>query len=122
VRELLGHLRGEVAGQTLKVDRRHVGEMTVWLGEGMVDWAKPVTVEVSGRRVFTGVLKPDLLVCLSQAARTLDFDRLRWAGVRVDARGKAEPITGRTGFPSLLPEGGKPLASFWRSLRTRQAK
>jgi hypothetical protein len=49
------------------------------------------------------MLKPDLHVCLSQAARTLDFDRLRWAGVRVDPRGKAGPVTGRTAFPSLLP-------------------
>jgi pimeloyl-ACP methyl ester carboxylesterase len=103
VRDLLGHLRGEVAGQTLKVDRRHVGEMTVWVGEGMVDWRRPVTVELAGRRVFSGILKPDLFVCLSQAARTLDFDRLRWAGLRIDARGRAEPVTGATAFPPLLP-------------------
>jgi len=108
VRELLGHLRGEVAGQTLKVDRRHVGDLTVWLGEGMVDWAKPVTVELAGRKVFAGTLRPDLLLCLSQAARTFDFDRLRWAGVRVDGKGRAEPVTVRTTFPPLLPEGGNP--------------
>jgi pimeloyl-ACP methyl ester carboxylesterase len=103
LRDLLGHLRGEIAGQTLKVDRRHVGEMTVWVGEGMVDWRRPVTVELAGHRVFSGMLKPDLFVCLSQAARTLDFDRLRWAGIRIDARGKAEPVTGATSFPPLLP-------------------
>jgi pimeloyl-ACP methyl ester carboxylesterase len=103
VRELLGHLRGEIAGQTLKVDRRHVGEMTVWVGEGMIDWRRPVTVEVAGRRAFSGTLTPDLLVCLEQAARTLDFDRLRWAGIRIDPRGKGEPVTGRTAFPPLLP-------------------
>jgi pimeloyl-ACP methyl ester carboxylesterase len=105
VRELLGHLQGEVVGQTLKVLRRHVGEMTVWVGEGMVDWSRPVTVEVGGRKGFSGMLKPDLLVCLSQAARTLDFDRLRWAGIRVDAHGKAGPVTGSTDFPPLLPAG-----------------
>jgi pimeloyl-ACP methyl ester carboxylesterase len=104
VRELLGHLRGEVAGQALKVERRHVGEMTVWVGEGMVDWAKPVTVTVGGRKVFSGVLKPDLGVCLAQAARTFDFERLRWAGIRVDGRGRGVPVTGRTAFPPLVPE------------------
>jgi len=105
VRELLGHLRGEVVGQTLRVDRRHVGELTVWVGEGMVDWTKPVTVELAGKKAFSGLLKPDLLVCLSQAARSLDFDRLRWAGVRVDAHGKGEPVTDKTPFPPLLPDG-----------------
>jgi pimeloyl-ACP methyl ester carboxylesterase len=103
VRELLGHLRGEVVGQVLKIDRRHVGEMTVWVGEGMVDWRRPVTVELAGRKVFSGMLKPDLFLCLTQAARTLDFDRLRWAGLRIDARGKAEPVTASTVFPPRLP-------------------
>ncbi len=55
--------------------------MTVWIGDGMVDWRQPVTVKAGGRQVFAGTLTPDLLVCLSQAARTLDFDRLRWATV-----------------------------------------
>jgi poly(3-hydroxybutyrate) depolymerase len=108
VRDLLGHLKGEVSSQTLKVDRRHVGELTVWVGEGMVDWARPVTVELAGRKVFSGTLKPDLFVCLSQAARTLDFDRLRWAGVKIDARGRALPVTGRTAFPPLVAEAGNP--------------
>ena len=78
--------------------------MTVWVGEGMVDWRRPITVDLAGRRVFSGMLKPDLFVCLSQVARTLDFDRLRWAGIWIDARGKAEPVTGKTVFPPLLPE------------------
>ncbi len=49
----------------------------------MIDWSQPVSVTVDGKRVFVGTLKPDLLVCLLQAARTYDFDRLRWAGLRV---------------------------------------
>jgi poly(3-hydroxybutyrate) depolymerase len=102
--ELLGSLSGEIAGQTLAVERRHVGDLTVWIGDGMIDWGKDVTVKVGGRQVFSGRLRPDLLVCLTQAARTFDFDRLRWAGVRVDARLAATPVTGRTAFPALVPE------------------
>jgi hypothetical protein len=49
-------------------------------------------------------LKPDLLLCLTQAARTLDFDRLRWAGVRIGARLAAAPVTAATPFPPLLPD------------------
>jgi pimeloyl-ACP methyl ester carboxylesterase len=102
---LLGRLRGEVDGQTIRVERRHVGDLTVWLGEGMVDWKRPLAVEVDGRRVFEGLLRPDLGVCLTQAARRFDFARLRWAGVRVDARLQAEPVTLCTPFPPLLPAG-----------------
>jgi poly(3-hydroxybutyrate) depolymerase len=103
VKDLLGTLRGEISGQRLAVDRSHVGDFTVWVGEGMLDWQAPVEVEVAGRKVFEAPLQPDLLVCLEEAARTFDFDRLRWAGVRVEARGAAEPVTGRTPFPPLLP-------------------
>jgi len=105
---LLGWLRGEIAGQTLAVERRHVGELTVWIGDGMIDWGKDVTVKVAGRQVFSGRLRPDLLVCLTQAARTFDFDRLRWAGVRVDARLAARPVTGKTAFGALLSEDQEP--------------
>jgi hypothetical protein len=100
---LLGHLRGEIDGQTIRVERRHVGDFTVWLGEGMVDWESPVAIEVDGRQVFEGLLRPDLGVCLAQAARDFDFARLRWAGVRVDARSAAAPVTLHTAFPPLLP-------------------
>jgi len=99
--ERLGRVRGEVDGQTLRVERTHVGEMTVWIGDGMVDWARPVALEVDGRRVFEGAVARDLDVCLSEAARTRDFDRLRWAGIRVAADGTARPVTGATPFPPV---------------------
>jgi len=119
IEELLGTLRGEVAGQRLTIDRRHVGDLTVWLGEGMVDWGAPVVVEVAGQKVFEAPLEPDLLVCLEEAARTYDFDRLRWAGVRVNARGAAEPVTGGTPFPPLLPPVAEKPAQGVRSLFQR---
>jgi pimeloyl-ACP methyl ester carboxylesterase len=100
---LLGKLSGEVCGQTIRVERRHVGELTVWVGEGMIDWERPVAIEVDGREVFAATLRPDLAVCLAQAARSFDFARLRWAGVRVGARLDAEPVTVHTPFPPLLP-------------------
>jgi pimeloyl-ACP methyl ester carboxylesterase len=104
VRELLGNLRGQAEGQTLRVDRRHVDELTVWLGEGMVDWAAPVTVTAGGREVFAERVKPDLGVCLAEAERTGDFDRLRWAGVRIGPDLRAEPVTARTEFPPLAAD------------------
>jgi pimeloyl-ACP methyl ester carboxylesterase len=110
VGDLLGHLRGEIDGQTIRIERRHVGAFTVWLGEGMIDWEREVSIEVDGRSVFQGRLAPDLGVCLAQAARAFDFARLRWAGVRIDASGKAAPVTLATPFPPLLPAGREPVS------------
>jgi hypothetical protein len=88
----------------LKVETRHVGDFTVWIGDGMVDWSQPVTLVVDGKKLWEGDLDPDLHVCLAQAVRTRDFDRLRWAGLRVSARRDVTVVTGETDFPSLLPE------------------
>lgn len=66
--------------------------------------AEPVSLRVDGEPVFAGKLKRDLYVCLAQAARTRDFERLRWAGLRVAASGEVKRVTGRTGFAPLLME------------------
>ena len=104
IRETLGRFLGEIQGQTLQVETRHVGDFTVWIGDGMVDWNRPVTLVVDGKKLWEGDLDPDLHVCLAQAVRTRDFDRLRWAGLRVDARRGVTVVTGETELPSLLPE------------------
>jgi hypothetical protein len=100
ITERLGRVRGEIDGQTLRLECTHVGEMTVWIGDGMVDWAKPVALEVDGRRVFEGQVARDLDLCLSEAARTRDFDRLRWAGIRV-GEGPARRVTADDRFPPV---------------------
>lgn len=102
VMPLMGKLKGEVDGQTLRVQRQNIGEMTVWIGDGMIDFDKPVRLEVDGRKVFEGLVKRDLAVCLAEAARTRDFDRLRWAGLRVAADGRTQPVTAKTEFPPLI--------------------
>ena len=97
---LLGELKGTLDGQVLSVSRRHIREMTVWIGDDMIDWQQPVILKLDGQIVFSGRLKPDLGVCLAEAARRRDFDRLRWAGLRVHEDGSVEPLTPQSGFPS----------------------
>ena len=58
-------------------------------------------VSVDGVVVHDAILTPDLGVCLAQAKRTGDFDRLRWAGLRIDGDGTAIPVRGETDFPTL---------------------
>lgn len=66
----------------------------------MIDWEKPVSLKVNGRKAFEGKLTPELFVCLTLAARTYDFDRLRWAGLRFKSGSKTRPVTGHTPFPT----------------------
>jgi hypothetical protein len=91
VGELLGRLTGDIHGQTFAVDHDHLAEFTVWFGDGPHDWAKPVTVRSNGKVVFDGRVERDLFVCLSEARRTFDFERLRWAGLRVTKDGRVRP-------------------------------
>jgi len=93
---LLGRLTGEIAGQTIRVTRRHIGDVVIWFGERTIDWSRPVTVEVDGTIVFTGRLTPDVGVALTRAAATMDFEALRFAGLRVDAEGHASVVTAAT--------------------------
>lgn len=93
-RSRLGELAGEVNGQAIRVRRKNLSQITVWLGDGMIDWSQPVTIDASGQVDFKGKLEPNLLVCLTQAARTRDFERLRWAGVRIQSGKAALVLTG----------------------------
>lgn len=86
IRYRLGQLEGERAGQTISIKRKNVDDIMVWIGDTPdtgIDWSKPVLIKASGNKAFEGVLKPSVLLCLREAQRTGDFDRLRWAGVRV---------------------------------------
>ena len=99
VRGRLGELRGEVNGQEIKVYRKKISELTVWVGDEMIDWNQPVSLKVNGRQASEGTLTPDLFVCLTQAARTYDFNRLRWAGLRFKSGSKTRIVTADTPFP-----------------------
>jgi dienelactone hydrolase len=103
--DLLGEIRATLDGQRIEVETRHLADLTVWIGGGMIDWSRPVSVVHNGRQVFRGRLSPDPAVALAQALRTYDFDRLRWAGVRIDVRhGSARPVTPEDAFPPVLRE------------------
>lgn len=79
----LGSLKGVRRGQNVDVEFTHLDDLMVWFGEGMVDWTQPVKITSNGRSLYTGQIRPSLLICLTEAARTRDFERLRWAGVRI---------------------------------------
>lgn len=98
IRPMLGELGGEISGQQIRVTRRNVKSLIVWFDEEAVDWSNKVTLKVSGMQAFTGDLKPDVLLCLSEAALTYDFDRLRWAGLKYVSGKKAAVLSGDESF------------------------
>jgi predicted esterase len=102
----LGRLTGLRDGQRFHVTRRHVGDVVVWLGERTIDWGRPVTIEVDGKVSFSGRVVPDPALALARAAASMDFDHLRFAGIRVSASGQAAAVTAQT-----LPE------PVWRTAR-----
>lgn len=91
--ERMGHLAGSLKGQSISVQRRHVGDLVVWFSNEMIDWTKPIKVVVDDANVFEGRIMPSLHVCLEQAGRSSDFERLRWAGLRVNQDGRVQFIT-----------------------------
>jgi dienelactone hydrolase len=93
---LLGRLGGVRDGQVLRVTRRHIGDIVIWLGERSVNWEQAVTVECDGKAVFSGKVTPDAGVALARAKATMDFERLCFAGIRVSASGDASLVTAAT--------------------------
>ena len=103
--ELLGDIAGRIEGNTVHVDTQHLADLTVWFTDGMVEFGEFVRIVHNGKTVYEGMIERDVNVALVQAERTGDFDRLRWAGVRISGKsGKARLVTAEDKFPPLLFE------------------
>lgn len=102
--DCLGAVDAEVVGQEIRIRTKHVAEFVVWFGDGMIDFAKPVRVIWNDKLVFEGAIERDLGVCLNEAWRTRDFDRLRWAGLRVRSDGTAARVTMDDELPAVVFE------------------
>jgi hypothetical protein len=74
-------------GNYLLVHARGLNQLTVWLGNGMVDFSKPVSINVQPRSVgFTRLVRPDLGTLLEDFAERGDRQRLFWARVDFNLR------------------------------------
>lgn len=100
----LGLIDAQIEGQQIRVRTRHVGEFILWFDDGTIDFDKPVRVIVNDKEVFNATVPRSLGVCLNEARRTLDFERLRWAGLRIRSDGTCELLTGATKLPRVTFE------------------
>lgn len=63
--------------------------VSIYLHPKMVDFAKPVDIEVNGKSVFHEVVKPDFATMLELVREFDDRGRIFWA--RVDVKVSKEP-------------------------------
>ncbi|MFO0840434.1 MAG: hypothetical protein U1D55_18150 [Phycisphaerae bacterium] len=93
IRTRLGGLEGVAQGNTLDVTRKKLDSLTVWIGDELgIDWRQPVVLKMNGRKDWEARLDRSVYVCLSQAAETFDFERLRWAGLQFRTGRPTTPI------------------------------
>jgi len=112
----LGMIEAQCQGQTLRLNARRCGHVTVLISEQMLDLREPVTVFRNKKKLYEGLIQPDLRVMLTEAAKTWDFERLYVARLVVPIGGKVKfgypPLPGRasTADPSRPEAAGKSAA------------
>ncbi|MEK7757146.1 MAG: hypothetical protein AAB385_08030, partial [Planctomycetota bacterium] len=79
IKEKLFHLGGRVEGQTIHIETKRIAEVELRLFDGMVDFAKPITVIINGRKRHEGVVKPSVLTLLESAYEEWEFQRILYA-------------------------------------------
>lgn len=83
IRLKLGRLEGCVEDQLVTVRSKRAKELDVLLHGRLVDFDRPITIKMNGRRAFEGVVEPRVETLLEVAAEDWDFDRLFPVRVRI---------------------------------------
>jgi hypothetical protein len=86
LKEKLFHLGGRIEGQTTHIETKRIAEVELRLFEGMVDFAKPITVMINGRKRREGLVKPSISTLLEFAYEEWDFQRILYAGISFPIR------------------------------------
>ena len=75
-KDKLFHIGGRVEGQTIFIETKRVAEVELRLFDGMVDFAKPITIMVNGRKRHEGLIDPGITTLLESAFEDWEFQRL----------------------------------------------
>jgi len=82
----LFHLGGRVEGQTIHIETKRIAEVELRLFDGMVDFAKPITVIINGRKRHEGLVRPSIKTMLEAAHEEWEFQRILYAKVSYSIR------------------------------------
>jgi enterochelin esterase-like enzyme len=79
-------LQGRISeGNQININVRGLHEVTVWLGQGMIDFTKPVTVRINGGLMMANrKVTPSLSTLLEDFFQRGDRQRLFWAKLEFD--------------------------------------
>lgn len=75
-KDKLFHISGRVEGQTITIETKRIAEIELRLFDGMIDFAKPITVLVNGRKRHDGTVKPNITTMLESSFEEWEFQRL----------------------------------------------
>ncbi|MFH1108512.1 MAG: hypothetical protein V1790_04840 [Planctomycetota bacterium] len=92
LKEKLLYLGGRVDGQTIHIETKGCAQIELRLFDGMVDFARPITVLINGRRRHDGLVRPSAATLLESAYEEWEFQRLALAklsfSIRADSAGE----------------------------------
>jgi hypothetical protein len=73
LKQKLFYISGRIDGQNITVDTKRVAAIELRLSPEQVDFSRPVTIQVNGRKRFEGVLEPSIKDLLESAYEDWDF-------------------------------------------------
>ncbi len=76
LKDKLFYIAGHVDGQTITIETKRVAEIELRLYDGMVDFGRPITVIINGRKRHEAVVKPNIGTLLESAYEEWEFQRL----------------------------------------------
>ncbi len=79
-------IAGRVEGQTIVIEARKVGRVTVWLSDALIDLDRDVTIEINGKKAFAGKIERSIEALVDEIAATGDAGRVYVARKTFDVK------------------------------------
>lgn len=86
----IARVDARVSGQSVVLETQKCGSVRVLLHDELVDLSRPITVLRNRRKVFDGLVTPDLGLTLDEAVREWEFQSLPRAALIVATNGRAK--------------------------------
>jgi pimeloyl-ACP methyl ester carboxylesterase len=86
IKDKLFYLGGRIDGQTISIETKRITEVELRLFDGMVDFSRPITVIINGRKRHEALVKPSVATLLESAFGEWEFQRLVYAKLSFSIR------------------------------------
>ena len=86
LKDKLFYIGGRIEDQTIHIETKRCAEIELRLFEKMVDFQKPITVIVNGRKRHEGLIRPSTTTLLEAAFEDWEFQRVVFAKLTFSIR------------------------------------